>query len=653
MWFLNPLDRVKGSGQTYLVVAQRYRLLSTFVWLLAGPILLFPEIAPPLAGVALLALLVMRLLTGRFAAQTWRRTFLDGFILVYILLAATAYFISPLPEHSLPKFTALVWGIAGFYLVQDWVSRKRDLDRLHVLLALAAVGLALVSLFTVDWPVEFNSIDIVPFYRLLPNWELVHRNEAAIVLCFLLPFPAGLVPRASGRWRWLAVFGTLFVLALILLTQSRAALLALAGMVLMFFIWGRFHVRVILAAGIVAILIVLALAFWPGQTNVLAESVAQVDQATRTGTESSWAVRIELWQAAGRILQEYPVLGTGLFTYYPVARTHYVFNQVGFSQDLIHAHNVFLQSGADMGWPGFLLILLFWGCVIFFLWWLARPGVAPGWGRYARMWGVSVTGYLLFNMVDVETLGNRPGFLLWLVLAGAAVLVRLARQTTRQPFPAPQRVLVWVPVGAFLLLAPFWLTQNLTNIQLDRALLSDAEVGDLTADQFAGDPRRRGWLAFLAGDDATVLEEWAQVPQSGQYLAGRGFAAHRDRQLDEAFRFYTLSLALAPDNAQVHYWRGLIFEARGDFALAEADLARAAMLATGEENADWTAALQFAWGRVLADQGEWAATRPHVEAAIALQPGRAEYYQLLGETLAALGDAAGAEAAFEQADELP
>ncbi len=631
------------------MVAQRYRFVSTLIWLLAGPILLFPEIAPPIAGIALLLLLVMRLLTGRFMPQTWQRTFLDGFIFIYILLAITAFVISPLPEHSLPKLTALLWGIAGYYIIQDWIFKKRDLERLHVLLALAAIAVAFVGLLTVEWPVKFYSIDLQSFYRLLPGWDLAHRNEAAIVLCLLLPFPAGAVRQANGRWRWLAVLGTLFVLAVILFTQSRAAFLVLAGMVVVYFIWGRFHVRVILGVGLVALLVVLAVAYWPGQANVLMESVAQIDQATRSG-QDSWTIRLELWQAAGRVLQEYPVLGTGLYTFYEVARSHYVFNYVGFSQDLAHAHNLFLQSGADMGWPGLLLMLLFWGNVVYFLWWLARPGIAPGWGRYARLWGVSVTGYLLFNMVDVVTLGNRPGFLLWLVLAGAAAIVRLAQEESAQPFPAPQRVLVWVPVGVFLLLAPFWLTSNLANIQLDRVLLNNGDVNKLVADQYAGDPRRSGWVAFLARDDESALQEWVKFPKSGPYLAGQGFAAHRDGQLDEAFRLYSLSLALAPDNAQVHYWRGLIHEARGDLSLAEADLARAAALAAGEEGEDWNARMQFVWGRILADQGEWLAARSRVEEAIALHPGPAEYYQLLADILTALGDPAGAKAALEQAD---
>jgi O-antigen ligase len=633
------------------VTARRYRLLSTLVWLLAGPILLFPEIAPVLAGGALLVLLIMRLLSGRFMPQTWQRTFLDGFIMVYIPLAITAYAISPLPEHSLPKLTALLWGMAGFYVAQDWLLQKSDIQWLQILLALAAVGVAVISLFTVKWPVKFYSIDLQYFYGLLPGWELVHRNEAAIVLCLLLPFPTGMVRQANGRWRWLAIIGTFFVLAVIFLTQSRAAYLVLAGMVVVYFIWGRVHQRVILGVALVALLVILVIAFWPGQANVFMESIAQIDQATRSG-ESSWTTRLQLWQAAGQVLQEYPVLGTGLYTFFDVIRIQYMFSLEGFNRDLVHAHNLFLQSGADMGWPGFLLLLLFWGSVIYFLWWLARPGNAPGWGRYARLWGVSVTGYLLFNMVDVETLGNRPGFLLWLVLAGATALVRLAQQTSKESFPSPQRVLVWIPIGVFLLLAPFWLTSNLANIQLDRVLLHNGQVSDLVVDQYAGDPRRSGWVAFLAGEDDSAMREWSQIPQSGSYLAGQGFAAHRDGRLDEALRLYSLSLALAPDNAQVHYWRGLIHEAQGDLSPAEADLERAAALAAVEESEEWNARLQFVWGRILADQGEWPAARTHVEQAIDMQSGRAEYHQLLAQILTALGDPAGAEAALEQAEQL-
>ena len=86
-----------------------------------------------------------------------------------------------------------------------------------------------------------------------------------------------------------------------------------------------------------------------GSKTDLAAGSAGGAAAVQSDAIGSWTTRLELWRAAGQMLADYPALGAGLYTFYPVTKANYVFQVVGFDSDLRHAHNLWLQAGASFG----------------------------------------------------------------------------------------------------------------------------------------------------------------------------------------------------------------------------------------------------------------------------------------------------------------
>jgi O-antigen ligase len=100
-----------------------------------------------------------------------------------------------------------------------------------------------------------------------------------------------------------------------------------------------------------------------------------------------------------------------------------------------HAHNEWLQMGADLGIPGFLMFLAMQVVILWMLW--------QGWRSdqpHAQIMAVAVFGGLLAHSVyglgDAITLWDRFSFILWWLvgLAGAQyVLSRPQPDTVNNP----------------------------------------------------------------------------------------------------------------------------------------------------------------------------------------------------------------------------
>ena len=140
---------------------------------------------------------------------------------------------------------------------------------------------------------------------------------------------------------------------------------------------------------------------------------------TNTTTDHSNADRIWVWKSACNMIRDHPVIGVGLNQFRSVYRAHYKFKQE--TQDLVHAHNNFVQVTAENGVIGCMGFLYFLG---YFLvrsvknW---RQGKNP----YDILVFTTVLGYLcLFGQIEY-TLDNSSGMrIFWFLLA---ILLQLKR----------------------------------------------------------------------------------------------------------------------------------------------------------------------------------------------------------------------------------
>jgi probable O-glycosylation ligase (exosortase A-associated) len=144
--------------------------------------------------------------------------------------------------------------------------------------------------------------------------------------------------------------------------------------------------------------------------------------------EASAESRLVLWAACWDTMTQYPVFGVGP-DHMPLRMDQYGFNQGK------EAHSLWLQTGAELGFPGMFLLSAFYAICIIRLWPIARGTtiVADPWLVYlARAVVGSLCGFVVSaQFVTVEFL--EPPYYVVLVGVGILKLDTLNRSTGRAP----------------------------------------------------------------------------------------------------------------------------------------------------------------------------------------------------------------------------
>jgi Flp pilus assembly protein TadD len=361
-------------------------------------------------------------------------------------------------------------------------------------------------------------------------------------------------------------------------------------------------------------------------------------------TNNSWLIRLDIWQVTRSLIRDYPVVGAGLDTFGVISRANYVYRWVSPEQNPYHAHNLFLQTVTSLGWPGFLALLGLWMTAAYGL---ERASYSPDPEIYRLtvVYSASLAAYLLFNLFDVLSLGQKPGIFTWFILAGCAAIGRL-----RQVKLSLVRPLLVVPLLAFCLfsLTPA-LPRNLATLQLDQVRWRGDKADASLVDRLANDARRRGLASYLVGNTTAALAYWRDDPEALSFLQLQGRLVVITKNPREAIPWYNLALALDESAASTYFWRGIAHEQMGVAKLALADYQTAARLAPGEMDNAWQGRILFHWAILSFQLGDLPTAVATLERAIALDPAAPWYYQTLGDMLMALGDENGAAVAYEKA----
>ena len=202
-------------------------------------------------------------------------------------------------------------------------------------------------------------------------------NDLGITLAIALTFALYLSTRVRGLAVWVVRLATVPIVAAILLTASRAALVAaLMNFVFVVLAWRHTTVSQRLSSLTLLLLLIAG-------TVRLAPAATRARLATlpNEATEGTLHDRTRIWKAGLRLFKQHPVLGIGLGAYpkaaYPVLRIHY------------NAHNTFLSVLVETGMIGFVL----WGLLLATLIWFAGLLAASEramWFTALAVWGVAV-----------------------------------------------------------------------------------------------------------------------------------------------------------------------------------------------------------------------------------------------------------------------
>ena len=431
-----------------------------------APALFLPEVLPLWIVCVALGLVPIYFVLHLLVQRPLIRSPFDLPILFLLLALPLSLYATVDMRVSLPKLTGILLGICLFYALLP--SRPSVFQPFAVVTLLLAGGLAiaLVSLVGTDWqtaklPLLGSLAQHLP--RLIASIPHplkqgggIQPNEVGGALALTLPLnltlawhffgllrqlPNSLLPSTEpsrlgtshslsrNLKSWLLriprvwVFGFLVISLLVtlftfMLSQSRSAFFGLAiGLILLVAIryrLVRYSLLVLLVLGAIAV-------YGIGIEQVGHRLFDIGESGTPVGT-LDFAGRVEVWQRAIYMLQDFPFTGIGLNTFSLVANALYPFFLIGPDTFVPHAHNILLQVGVDLGIPGMVsyvaLLTIFFGCAII----AYRRKPNPTWRAVIAGLAAGMVAHQLYGLTDAITLGAKPGFLFWIFLALMAML---------------------------------------------------------------------------------------------------------------------------------------------------------------------------------------------------------------------------------------
>ncbi len=388
------------------------------------------------------------------------------------------YAVAPDPVRSLAALWRLLLGIAWFYGLANRPPGGNWLRRLSWLWIAAGAGLLLLAITGTDW--QNTRLLPLAIYDRIPQWSwnvqsgaLANARGVGMALAMTIPLLLALALLGRGAAQRLVALGLAALLtAALLLTQSLQGALGLAlGLALLLLLWSRWTLLLVLPLAGAAVWAASRLDW-----QALALTALDIQNAAGIGV----VLRLDIWSRALAMLADMPLTGIGLDSYVILQSQFYPGHLLG---PEIHAHNLALQLGLDLGVAGLLGFV--WLLVALAAVTLKALRRSPQPEERALLAGAAagVAAMLGAGLIDsVWTL--KPALLFWLLLGTGIVAARAVAQRNDAPGP-----ISWAPrwhVAAGALIAVVWLAlalspgawpANLGLLRAHQALLAARSTG--------------------------------------------------------------------------------------------------------------------------------------------------------------------------------
>lgn len=398
------------------------------LWVYGAP-LLFARNLPLAVFAAALATIPCFWLARGLARGKWTiATPLDLPLALLLVTGLVGVAVSSDIALSLRVFGELVGGVALYYSVVNGLPTTRLSIGVWFLVLLGA-AMGLVGWLGMQYSAKF--LPIAFMYDYMPHLDFPFLNSSgftpnlvagAVAPVFLVAFAWAW---SQSRWkRHLLLALALFFFGVVVLTQSRGAILGILLACAILFCWRIPRLTWLVA--IVGALVIVAIV-WLGPPNV-AEFLFVSDST------STAASRLELWNRALYIWQDFPFTGIGLGTFAQVVPVLYPLFLNDPSLPIPHAHNIYLQMGVDYGLPGFVAFvgLVTTTMCVALSNVLRTRGTRAGWLAIGLLAGYSV--YLVHGLLDAVTTNSKDAVILWFLVGLMMVLSRAVEE--RRAFPA-------------------------------------------------------------------------------------------------------------------------------------------------------------------------------------------------------------------------
>jgi putative inorganic carbon (HCO3(-)) transporter len=452
------------------------------------PLLLFPRgVWPFLAlGVALLLVLWRWSSVGRPPP-----TSIDIPLFILVCMALVGLTVSVDRSLSWPRFWSLVLGVLIFYGIRFSIQRDSPSSAtwITVVLAVAGLGLAGVSLIGTDWS-ELRFFNLPWLYDRLPalirglpgsgvprNSDLFNPRWVGITMGVLAPVYLALLGWGGRLWlRALVALAFVVVTGMLLMTQSIQGLLGLAvgAFVCLLFVsrwfWLLLPVAILTVAGLVQ------------RIGIIEAGTSLLSVNNPIGV--AVVLRLDMWSQALAMLRDMPFTGIGLNTFPLIQSQFYTGYIIGPEP---HAHNLYLQTALDFGVPGlaaFLWFVLAW--IVLVLKGIKQTQLTGN--RFLLIGALAgIVSYMAHGMIDALMLGAEPTIVVWgLFGIGAVLSESRAYQLTPRPLKTH---LIWLvlplSIGLLAFLRPATVFMNLGALQAQRLLYPFPHVLDTAPNNIA------------------------------------------------------------------------------------------------------------------------------------------------------------------------
>lgn len=178
-----------------------------------------------------------------------------------------------------------------------------------------------------------------------PGW-FHNSGEFGIELCIFIPMVSYFIYALHKHWNK-AMFGFFLLMPLTgiasaIASSSRGALVGLAGVAL----WTLFRTRYFFRVGVV-----LAVAAFITYNLIPEQSMERFQHA---GEDKTSLQRLERWEEGIDMIKRHPMTGIGLENWMAYQRDFYK-PELGYGL----CHNIFIQAGSELGYPGLALLVFF------------------------------------------------------------------------------------------------------------------------------------------------------------------------------------------------------------------------------------------------------------------------------------------------------
>jgi len=337
------------------------------------------------------------------------------YVLILLLGTLLSMVVTPTPLAGAVSSAKLLAAITCFYILTDFVQTPAD--AWLVTGGTVALGLALTLLipFYVEW--SLNKVYALPrLGQFNPPTTGINPNLIAGTLAVILPLAVSLF--FEKRWRILGAVSLISLVLGLVVLQSRGALFAAAG--------GLVLAAAALRRWLLPLLMLLVLGSLAANSYLGGESLAPyVLGRVGTATSGTTLERLALWRQAVDLIRANPLMGIGIGAYPSVAPFAPPYSPAAPGLLAPHAHNLYLQVALDIGLPALLSLVVILVSAMVSAWRAHARGILSplALGVLAALGIVALNG-----LVDSIFWGFKSGIVLWVLFALALALPRLGNR---------------------------------------------------------------------------------------------------------------------------------------------------------------------------------------------------------------------------------